>query len=1752
MSARDLCDPAGDAADASEAAEVRVPPAGTSPYSTGGGGFTLERRVAVRYLALLLKGRGAAELGDGRVVANVAFQQAPEWAVDDLVISAARAGEVEPSMSLMLAVRRAPKLTARNAKARELVRQFVRAAAQQSDSETECRWGLVVAGEQTHAAELKKLADLAQAQMDSARFYELIETPRKFRKGVVQRLDHLRRLVKRALEDLGAENPDDGLIRQRTWELLCGLEVLMPRFESPDETDWAAVLNDLTGVAAGLDLDGASRLRDRLVELASSYSPKAASIDRKLLRRDTHAALDRESRHHADAWQRLDDLDHRARSSVRDSIQTDDRVVRLDRSDAVAGLSDALTSAQAVVVSGESGVGKSALAVLSISAAADAGTTQVLCINLRRVPALMIEFESALGCPLGTLLAEISEPQRVLVIDGAEAAAEGSQDTLCGLLDAALANDVKIVLVVANETKQAVRDRLVERFGNDVAEYAVAALTDSELGQIIETFPELGDLYESSRSRDLLRRPVVVDLLVRSGVHGTPLTEADAMNEVWHGLVRRRGVSDRGNPDARVHALLRLADRDLRGSDPLTALGQVDHAAVAGLRRDGILTSSESDQFAIGPGFAHDELRRYAIARLLLGSGDIASTLNEMGAPRWSLSAVRLACQASLAATDTPEHPATGRFDRMQTSFDSLVDAGHGRRWADAPGEALLTLADPSVVLADAWDYLRSDDSVGLRRLARLVDQRLRDANGLVGVSSVEPIIALLLRDNAPWEAGSFVEGLLRDWLHGLIFSRTAAGYPLRVRLRELLVENCAAGERRLAERQQAQAAARARRTPEQAEQDRLLLQRNRHLLTEIGRGGPEPRQRPQVSEEITNKTVVELLALVGPDLGDDGASILRRVARDAPARLAPALEEFLTDWALSAFGRGLLAELTEAYYIDSDYGDAVPLNSMWDGVRRHRARRSSLFELCGPHRGPFMALLQADFRAGVAVLNRLLNHAARVQARILARSGQDPWISPVESDLDPSQIELDIAGESRLYVGDTHVWRWRSGGWVANGPYPCISALQALEIVCDQLLESGAAIDQIVSTLLSGCENIAVASVSYGLLVRHLESAGRLLDPFLVQPTIWHFEFSRCAGEAPNRPVGSGDLVAAERRSWTPREVVMALVLGADGSRMAELRDLGDRLLDNATREIRAARPADRSADDPEANRLIEEELAAAKAWASLFDRDTYRAELKQDALFIRAEPPAEVAAALQGTAAERERMEEESRLLLRYDERLGDEDISSLTAADLSSDLETARRLLEQPSSVGLRSPMDAPALVAAAALEAHLTRNIDISEEDVTFAAEMVPGVIDDTDSRQHFEFVGSFFEQGADLSAARALPLLLLPDAAPLLARLQDRTGAMNQGRMVQVGLNLARSVPDEVRMRLARGLDHLWAAPCATRGRCHHEDGWLLATETMRDCVLGDWIPGSDSRQIEILDDPLDESLAGIDGDSIQFMRLDAAIRALAPAAAASICISDQAGKLLPTLLSAQRRAMLSYACNGSGEGNVVIISGDIDERSTHTLVAARALLTLDRDGRDAALSDFLDDYADSPRLLAKLVTAISAAGEESPERAAAAREVWPTLTRRVLELRSAGHDLSGDWRSGDSVLDALIPTPATTVHFLYRETESEPIHWWQPLTLRVEIEELLATGDTSPWCPNRLIEFLQAVDTDDQARLGLPWIQPLVSADPDNVCTYSPLLRRWLPEIQHAAATVGLQNVWQAIVDDLVVVGDIELAPYSE
>ena len=1723
-----------------EHAGVIAAPVAMSPYATGGGGVTFERKVAVQYLAHLLTGNGAAELGDGRHVVSVAFQQAPEYPVDDLVIAAAHPEESEPSLLLSLGVRRSPNLVQSDEPTRKLIRDFVRAVINPPSDDVEHSLGLVVAGAQTQAQQLSELAGLAAGQMDAPGFFDLVETPNRFGSGIRGRLGQLEKLVGSALKDLGVAEPSKALIRQRAWQLLSRLTVLMPRLESPDETDWSAVVDDLTTVARTPDLAGASQVRDRLVALASEYAPKAARIDLTVLRRDAHEVLNPKVRRRQRGWQVLNRLHDRVLGTVRDEIiaSDGDRNKRLDRSDAAKALSAIVEGSAAVVITGESGVGKSSLAVLSLTAAQGAGTNdaQTLCINLRHIPKLAIEFESTLSYPLPTLLSELSAPQRMLVIDGADAVAEGMEDAFRYLVDAAVGADLKVIAVTAVDGGQVVLDILHDRFGNNVAKYTVPLLTDSEIQEIVETFPELGNLHANPRSRELLRRLVVVDLLIRGGLTGLPLSDADAMLEVWSGLIRRHERSDRGLPDAREFVLLRLADLSLGGGDRLSIISGLDAAALAGLRQDGLLQTSGENPFMIGPDFAHDEVRRYAVARILLSERNPASKLLTAQVPRWALGAARLACQTLLQQPDGADAPLQGRFGGLQASFDALIETGHGARWGDVPGEALLTMSDPSAVLWDAWPELKGDDAAGLQRLVRLVEQRLRDQNGIVNPISIEPIISLMLEDSEPWRSGQYASDLLRDWLRGHAAARTPTGHPSRILLRERLVEAYADAGRRLEERLRAKATARAARSEEDIGQAHELEESHPELfISQLGYGRSPRRERPQIPSVCRDRVYLELLALLGPDLGDEGEAILLRIAEDAPSSLAPAVEALLTPLALSLYRRGLLAQLTEAYYLD-DKENGTAFDD--DGIRRHDPRYSGIVPgLAAWYLGPFAVLFQTDPRGGVAVLNRLLNHAAFIRARTLARL-RAMSLGLQNIDIGPYQVDLEVTGTRLTYVGDEQVWYWYRGTGV--GPYPCITALQALERTCDQFIQQGMPIKKLVAVLLEGCQNLAMVGLIAGMLVRHLEIADNLLDQYFADPLIWHFEFQRVVKESSMLAASSEGIEGPDRRNWSLREAATVMTLWANDERAAQLRRIGRALVENASRTIDQERQADAIGTQVNGDDEIDPELATVMLWASCLNRDQFKFHETPDGLHFEPTPPEEVVQQLRDGNRDIERAFNEVKLSARYLYKTKNADAEPVEPDELEEGISAARELLEDPTSFGALHPWDLPAAIAATALEAHLLRDVDLKDETLASAAEIVLRVSEGEALMGLYDIEESYFEQGADRSAARALPPLLMPVAAQLRALVDGAGGSSTFERASTAGLRLAQAMVNEVRLHLARGLDHLWAAPCVQAGPCHHQVGWQIAVATVRDCALGGWDRKTGMRNVVMLEEPLAKSLNSTPDDSIQPFRLDASIRALAPAAMANICVATDARELLTALLYAQRRALIRHERN------------NLDQRGTHALVTARALLTLAQNRDDAVVYEQIDAYADASAHLGNLLRGLSAVAEETPDRAATARRIWPSIMRHVMSLAAAGHtSFHGDF-VGDIALAALIPNPTYETQYLYREFQGEPIIWWDPPALRSEVEAWLVPANGNATCVDQVVNFLRSLTPEDQAQLGLPWMAELVLARPGNIANRTYLLPNWLVETRSPAEAIGLSGTWQQIVDALVVEGDSRLAPYSE
>ena len=1695
-------------------------PEASSPYATGGGGFTFEHRVGAVYLARLITSTPLSELGE-RAVGRVAFQQAASSAVDDLVVTGISDNQ-SVLIRLAVACRRCPQFTRGNAKTKELFTQLVRASkAAEGDSDAELRLAIAVAGNQGGAGEVSELAGIARNQHGASAFFASVNESGQFSNRLRTRLAHLRDLVELAQASAGVP---DVSADERCWRLLTQLRVLRLSVEPSDEADWVALVNLLKPWAAEGTLASAIALRNRLEALAAEYAQTAADVDAKTVRRRLHDSIDPAAHRTSEGWRGLRLLDEEARAAVSRSLVGSGvhEPLKLGRAELQTNLAACLAQrVEDVVVRGESGVGKSALVFDATEAVALEDDCEVIAINLRNLPQTILEVVDALSAPLEELLAGMTAPRRILVVDAAEAMAESKKDVFGYIIRSARKNAVRVVAIAAEAAGAVVEE--MKAGGNVVNEFRVPGLSDDEVSQVVHHFSELERLATNPKGRELLRRPIVMELLSRAGGAGTPLSDAEAHAIVWQELVRNGERHDAGLPDAREQTMLALATSALTEETSQVSLDALDAAAVTGLTKSGLLRRSGSLPWEREPTFAHDLDREYAVARVLAATKDPAAELRRFRAPRWALPAARLACQLLLTSPDNPGDLPT-LFRRLQNDFEELAALGFGERWVDVPTEALVAMAEPATVLQGAWDFLLEDEAARVRRLIRVLDLRHRK-DSFIDTLVADPVMAQLVNAGTPQGLGEEATELIKDWLMAHVFRRTPAGHPVRLALANRIVAQCKDNEAEADRRDAEAAAARAARSPEEiaAEEERIKKFAGFSQIDFPRRKRRVPKRR-RPYEWIDDSSVAHL-GLLGADLGSEGEAILRRIAEDEPHTLGPAIETVFAGNALADFDPKLLVDLVEAYYVENDYEDDDDGFGHGGGIHDDGIRHHVFGGIGGPlaafYKGPFIALFRNNYKDGVACLNRLLNHAARHRARTLANIGY-PNVAPDAEDR--YKLQLSITGESRTYIGDDHVWLWYRGTGV--GPYPCMSALQALEFVNDAIIRAGIPVTNLVPILLEGCDNLAMPALIVGTLVRHLENSGDALFPFLVEPSVWELEFARQVHESNGLAAHVPELDHTERRSWSLREASMRLTLQADGDRVAVLKELGERLIEAAK-----ARVGDND------SQAATEHLAAVKGWAASLDRNAYEIKEHQGQYVIQQAPNPEIEAILGGPNADLLRGNEALGLTLRHvHKRTEDDGAYGMSSEALAKDLLTAQDLIENPPSTGMGTSPDGPVAIAASAIELFFARRVKVSTADLEWSARIVLEVAAEVPANPSKARDYSFFMQGVDRSAARALPYLLLPKAQELRASL-DINNAEGMDLLVLLSEAMVTGNSNETRLEYARTLDHVWQAPCSPDGRCHHEVAYNLVEASFHDCILGPWDNELQERQIVTLQPPVMASLAQVTNDRILVDQLGPAIRALGSAAIRDVCCRSAARDGLDTLLAAHRRGMLAYEHG--------YMHSDSD-----SLIAARATLWQATDGRDKPLLDHIRGYLSNTRLLAESLRAVNAAAEEQRPAADAALRLWPVLIDLVLDAADENPEILSERRYGDGAFSELIPNPAYTVGYLNLEPSHEPVKWRNLLAWTDQVERWVSMASGRE-CIDALVTAVRELDPAHQVKVGLSWIETVVAASGKD-CAHTYTLPEWLHERRADLTTAEQQSRWQRVVDLLVLAGDRRVADLAD
>ncbi|MDA3936745.1 MAG: hypothetical protein PF636_07790, partial [Actinomycetota bacterium] len=1273
-----------------------VRPSGSSPYATGGGGFLLEHCYGAVALCSLLLGEPMVGLGDEYQVTSVSMQQESRSPVDDLIVTGAAA---DSRATIRIACRRRPTIGSSSSDTVNLFADYVDVLLADPDAieSGEVRLGLAVSGRFGPATQLAELTEVARRQSSAAGFEDAINAPGAHTRAVRERLTNTKDLVEAALEGTG-RNADSQTVAETTWSLLKALYLLQEELEGDAAPGVTAIVSRLQSPAG--TTSRAADLYRRLVEVAGQSGIRAGAMDRAMLRRELRPFGQLGASRDFSAYRsQIESLETALLQRTERSIPRwgEGDAFRLTRSHLTEELTATIRGLQGggvLLVRGEPDVGKSALALDAVDVIRSTGGSAIA-LSLRDLPQDVLTFGSLVGASAADLLSSAETgPDSLLLLDGAEVIQERDDQVLPSLLAAAASVGLVTVLVARDDATGTLRE-LLKRLGlGEPDQQIVAAMSVEESSSLLEAMPELAPLASGPRAAWLLRRLGIVDQIVRSAIREGRLpsslqTEAEVAQMFWSACVRNsERVVDGVAPDDRDSAVTAVA-RSLLGTSITITTG----TALAALRSDGILLPRDSrTAWRTSDAFASDVVRDFALATVLVRDG--LSLLIESSAPRWAIRAVRLYAQARLgAAVQSGDQALLEAWGTVQAEFDLLASA-HGARWNEVLWEAVLSAGWSDQLLRAMTPVLQSDSSLlkaalnGLKLRFSVVGA----ADPILGAPVLEWILDNC--DIAQVFTSYQDEGtreFILSWLKGL-----------------------------------------ARREVSGEDIETLRVSRV-HLRTQLLDLDPDYQAREEW---------LECIGLLGGDADADSRQALVDFARERPAFLAPLVESFDVANSLAANDAALLTELAEAYYIEQPRHSPWGSSSLDDGIRHHRSGgfRSPM---AAWYLGPFWRLLNADFTLGLCLIDKMLDHGARGRLAVPDDLGRRRESSESRAD---EGLELDLLGLGpRTYLGDTHVWSWYRGSSV--GPYPCMSALLALELMMDAFVRADVPIRLVATRVLRNASTLASAGLVCGFLVRHLDKVTDELDEYLAQPEIWQLEIGRVVSEGTLHVQGADpeEIDGKERRRWTPHSIASHLVVMAMTSdnteSLARLKAVGSRLLNAAGGE-----------DAP----------AVVRQWVANFDPSSYSFKEVEGGLLVEVNPGEEVERALAEDRDHSALIQQMYRLQNRY--RLRQlvpyrvDFAESPSESELAADCEAARRIQDGLPDEPLDGVRSALGVLAAAILEVSAAGSIT-PEGSLEWAVDLLVDAALNPYEGSSPNWA-SMFSWGSDRTAAFAFPSAVL--------------------------------------------------------------------------------------------------------------------------------------------------------------------------------------------------------------------------------------------------------------------------------------------------------------------------------------------------------------------------------------------------------
>lgn len=1078
---------------------------GSPPFVSGGGGFEYEDHVAAFILAAMLAGQ--PPLGEGvGLILRIDWQVAKDgWEFDDLLLT--RGGPQDPRLAL--SCKSGAYVTGGGwppDAVERLWRQWTRPAP------SPFRRGIdllgVVTGSLAHGVDESWDRLVQEAIMtDPVRFMARFGGPGASGQTGRDLVESLQRPS--SIAGSAADEPQERaeLIRHlRLWrrELMQldsadstrAVEWCRQSLADGDREKAAHLLESLRSIAAERRIRGGTlELRDLIALLSGKYVFRDWPADQPI-------------------WQCLESRSGELMRAVGESLGD---MVCLTQVDVVSGLLKHAAPGRVVLIDGESGTGKSALAKRMSRT-----SERLLWLSAQDLEAATIDgVAAALGVSarLLELIDRDRVPRAVLVIDGAERLSAAGRRNAARLAAAAVGAARPWLVVVTSQedgTERLIVDLRREHIDSARVRSVRVALPDEALiGQLL---PSLSVSMAPNPSRSLLRalrNLKALDWSVRSATQKPLAGFPDLVEQVWNGFL---GDQDRAARASVLKAIAR-ADADvLTGGVPRSLIrGAEDQRVAERLVADGLLLDRNERLF-----FRHDLLGDWARLLLLVESGEEApKMLSEVaGNIRWT-PAIRLYGEWLSQEGETerkrlvsllvenPSHPAflalIEGLCRSPSGAESLGEAltEFGTTRVSEVATVLRTFLAVATRPSDLSLLLRRDHPVGaaIRATHRVpipelwpgvvsaLEKRTTELAGLLP-AHVGDITRVWLLDQPTAGKAEYSETTMAcaklavaaakeiqarlavaGWgerdedtrvFEGLLLAapwlpEEVAQVSLELSRRrpdpQVVVDRVEAERKRVAD-------AVAKRVAEMTEKERTAASRRTFSI------GPTPRKKRKPFADGPSARVDEAFRNA---VLNTGAII--RLAEHKPE----AAQEVLLACCLEDPGQDdpLYADFSH----DDHAGtvDKVDWFPPWYG------------------RGPWLALLLRSPEQGLEAVMRLVGAGTREWLRLcVPRTGakNHDWV------VKWSTVVLDVAGTARTFRGGAGVFGWYRG--YGHSGNVMASALMALEHWLYRCIDAGEAVDCAVRRILESGDSVALLGVLAALGRHHPNLLNGVLLPHL------------------------------------------------------------------------------------------------------------------------------------------------------------------------------------------------------------------------------------------------------------------------------------------------------------------------------------------------------------------------------------------------------------------------------------------------------------------------------------------------------------------------------------------------------------------------------------------------------------------------------------------------------------------------------